>query len=166
MSDDRPSYGRSGEAIPGSDSIAPSLTSLDYYRDEAAPQVLNIPGAVYTECNSQIEAFAELGRVTMAGRKRVLRPDGSEDVSSQATSRPRRQGGGSDVELPATLWIEGDGFADEGESRTTSLVGSHRVVLRTGIAEPFEAVSGGNTETVRAELSLPRTDRAAGVRWL
>ena len=54
--------------------------------------MLGIPGAAYKECGSQVEAFGELGRATMAGQKRVLGTDGSEDVASQPTSRVRKPG--------------------------------------------------------------------------
>lgn len=46
-----------------------------------------IPGAVYKECDSQTEAFAELGRATMAGQKRFLAADGSEEAQSQSQSQ-------------------------------------------------------------------------------
>ena len=162
MSDDRPSYGRSGEAIPGSDSIAPSLTSLNYYRDEAAPQVLNIPGAVYTECNSQIEAFAELGRVTMAGRKRVLRPDGSEDVSSQATGRPRRQGGGSQVvstRNDTRVRARGDNSLEETiiQCPPTSSSQLRSTIQRTGTLPPQQPQSSQNN-LVQRSRTVPNLD--------
>ena len=57
--------------------------------------MLGIPGAAYKECESQVEAFGELGRATMAGQKLVLGADGSEEVASQPASRVKKPGRGS-----------------------------------------------------------------------
>ena len=52
--------------------------------------MIGVPGAIYEGYESETEAYEVYGRATMAGEKRVLGADGSDETPSQSSARAKR----------------------------------------------------------------------------